>query len=265
MPDADRETIYLSAAGKPEWRCGGCPKTYLISGGTFIITQHLKGHGKESTSTREQQWKNQQITIDEAHAEAERNPNPKRRKLFHRVEGDSIDPNVLEILWVHVLVACSLALRLICLPSFRAFLQYLNPDVLAWLPTSHNTIREWVLRQYNNRKAFIQQKLQSAKSKIHISCDLWTSPNSLAILGIIAHYIDEDGKLQHSTLALKSIVGDHTGDHLAKELITVLDEWGFVSKLGYFIMDNAPNNDVMMRSLEHGISVPFKSSVHFAN
>jgi len=58
-------------------------------------------------------------------------------------------------------------------------------------------------------------------------------------------------------LALKSIIGDHTGDHLAKELITVLDEWGFVSKLSYFIMDNAPNNDVMMRSLEHGISHPY--------
>ncbi len=36
-------------------------------------------------------------------------------------------------------------------------------------------------------------------------------------------------------------------------MIEVLDEWGFVSKLGFFMMDNAPNNDTMMRALQRGI------------
>src|SRR6266487_5328499 len=97
------------------------------------------------------------------------------------------------------------------------------------------------------------QQIQSAWSKIHISCDLWTSPNSLAILGIIAHFIDEEGTLQHATLALKDIIGDHSGEHLAEAIIEVLDEWGFASKLGFFMMDNAPNNDTMMRALQRSI------------
>jgi len=122
MSNPDRETIYLNATGKLEWRCGGCPKVYLISGGTFVITQHLKTHGLEPTSNWEQQFRNQQITIDKAHTEVEQNPNQKRQKLFHCVKGNSLDPNVLEILWVYVLVACSLALQLICLSPFRAFL-----------------------------------------------------------------------------------------------------------------------------------------------
>jgi hypothetical protein len=38
-----------------------------------------------------------------------------------------------------------------------------------------------------------------------------------------------------------------------------------VSKLGYFIIDNVLNNDVIIRSLKHGILVSFKSFVYFAN
>jgi hypothetical protein len=34
--------------------------------------------------------------------------------------------------------------------------------------------------------------------------------------------------------------------------LKVVDEWGFASKLGYFVMDNAGNNDTMMRSLSLG-------------
>ncbi|KAI8412279.1 hypothetical protein FOFC_08909 [Fusarium oxysporum] len=34
---------------------------------------------------------------------------------------------------------------------------------------------------------------------------LYTSPNSLAILGVVAHYITEDGQLEHHVLALKDI------------------------------------------------------------
>jgi hypothetical protein len=102
-------------------------------------------------------------------------------------------------------------------------------------------------------------KLQAAKSKIHISCDLWTSPNSLTILGIIAHYVDEDGKLQRSNLALKSIIGDHTGEHLAEIILEVLEEWGIVSKLGFFMMDNAQSNNVMVRAIQKGIYTNFSS------
>jgi len=90
----------------------------------------------------------------------------------------------------------------------------LNSDINVWLPSSSTTIYAWVLRQFYDHKEDIKTKIQSARSKIHISCDLWTSPNSLAILGVIAHYISEDGTLQHCTLALKDIISEHTGKNL---------------------------------------------------
>ena len=71
----------------------------------------------------------------------------------------------------------------------------------------------WTLRMYGTKKGRKQQKLQSALSKIHFTVDLWTSPNSLAILRIIGHYKSESGVLQHSILALKKLDGAHSGEN----------------------------------------------------
>ncbi|OBS16749.1 hypothetical protein FPOA_27167 [Fusarium poae] len=72
-------------------------------------------------------------------------------------------------------------------------------------------------------------------------------------LGVVAHYVTEDGQLEHHVLALKDIDSEHDGSHLAVAILKVVDEWGFASKLGYFVMDNAGNNDTMMRSLSLGL------------
>jgi hypothetical protein len=45
--------------------------------------------------------------------------------------------------------------------------------------------------------------LEIFKTKNHISCVLWSLPNSLAILGVVAHYTTEDGEIQHALLEFK--------------------------------------------------------------
>jgi hypothetical protein len=125
----------------------------------------------------------------------------------------------------------------------------LNKQVDNWLPASHNIIREWVLRQYRIRKYIQIQRLQSALSNIHIMADLWSSPNQLPVLGIIAAYVCEDGKLETAVLALKVVEGAHEGENLSKYVMEVIIEWGIASKPGYFNMDNAPNNDVILRQI----------------
>lgn len=42
----------------------------------------------------------------------------------------------------------------------------------------------------------MKEDLQQAVSKIHFSFDLWTSPNHLALMGVVAHYINKSGKNQ---------------------------------------------------------------------
>ena len=94
--------------------------------------------------------------------------------------------------------------------EFRALLHYLNPEVDIWLPSHPATIREWTIHVYNTEKQRIKLEVQSALSKVHFTVDLWTSPNSLAIVGMIAHYIVDSGHLEHSVLALQELDGEHS-------------------------------------------------------
>jgi hypothetical protein len=58
--------------------------------------------------------------------------------------------------------------------------------------------------------------------------------------------------LETSLLALVEVFGAHEGETLAPYILKVVEEWGFASNLGYFVMDNASNNDTMMRYLSLG-------------
>jgi hypothetical protein len=48
------------------------------------------------------------------------------------------------------------------------------------------------LNQYKIEKERIQDRLHLARIKIHLSCDIRTSPSCLPILGVVAHYVSED-------------------------------------------------------------------------
>ncbi|KAI7763505.1 hypothetical protein LZL87_013897 [Fusarium oxysporum] len=187
------------------------------------------GHGLLKGAPRTAKVTTIRTIIEQARVAAEENPR-KRRRLNDQ-SGDSIEPDQLEALYVRFITACSLPFRLVECPEFRALLAYINNDIETWLPDTHDTVKTWIMRH----------------------CDLWTSPNSLAILGVVAYYVTEDGQLEHHVLALKDIDSEHDGSYLTVAILKVVNEWGFASKLGYFVMDNAGNNDTMMRSLSLGL------------
>jgi hypothetical protein len=63
----------------------------------------------------------------------------------------------------------------------------LNEDAKKLLAKDYSQVRQWVIRQYEGLKEFtIKTTLKKARTKIYISCDLWTSPNSIVILGVTA-------------------------------------------------------------------------------
>ena len=216
-----------------------------------MIQRHLlEKHKKTEKSSREDTSAKRQRSIEHA-LELSQNQSFKRRKLnTTNSDGNSLDGNHLEVLYIKFLTACHLPLRLVECPEFRDLLGYINDDVDTWLPSSHTTITHWVLRQFNSMKQQMKSRLHSACTDIHISCDLWTSPNCLPILGFIGHYISEDGQLESATLALVDIEGEHSGENLARYLQEVVEDWGIGSKLGYIQMDNAKSNDTMMREFE---------------
>ena len=83
------------------------------------------------------------------------------------------------------------------------------------------------------------------------------------MIGLIAQYIGEDGTLEKLLLALKEIIGRHTGDNMARYVMEAIDDYRIASKLGFFQMDNATNNDTLLGALSTGkaYSLPFLFSI----
>jgi len=134
--------------------------------------------------------------------------------------------------------------------EFYDLLYAIRPEAAEMLPASASTIRAWIVRSYDTERQMIQKSLGKSRSRIHFTTDLWTSPNHLALLGIVAHYTDENGRLNKALLALREIVGAHTGENQCRCFVDVVREYDIEDKIGYVMMDNASSNDTFMEHLE---------------
>uniref|UniRef100_A0A0D2YIA2 DUF659 domain-containing protein n=1 Tax=Fusarium oxysporum (strain Fo5176) TaxID=660025 RepID=A0A0D2YIA2_FUSOF len=99
---------------------------------------------------------------------------------------------------------------------------------------------------YKTKKDRVKQELSDALSKIHLRFDLWTSPNRHAVMAVMAHFLDRQGKHQSRLLALRRQLGCHSGENLAVTLGQVVREWKIEDRVGTVISDNASSNDTCL-------------------
>lgn len=89
MLDTDPQTIYLDSKGNRQWRCQHCSRKYMESGGTRIITHHLKNaHHITEKSAGEEQRERVVRSIELAMENARVSTGFKRRRI---AETDRID------------------------------------------------------------------------------------------------------------------------------------------------------------------------------
>jgi hypothetical protein len=127
----------------------------------------------------------------------------------------------------------------------------LGSNHLVNLVPTGDTIRTWILKEFNHRKQDIkQQLLEDAEGKIHLSFDLWTSDGTtMSIMAVVAHYLDKSFINRTRLIALRRLYGSHSGENMAKILISVIQEFEITKRLGYFMMDNDATNDTCLESL----------------
>lgn len=107
--------------------------------------------------------------------------------------------------------------------SFREFVEHIQPKYK--LPKCADTIRTWVVRNYQDQKKEVRTEIGTAITQIHLSIDGWTSPHqSMSVIGIVGHFTTERGSRLNPVLALKEIEGSHTGAALAEIVVKVVDE-----------------------------------------
>ena len=70
-----------------------------------------------------------------------------------------------------------------------------------------------------------------------------------SLVGITAHFLDASLKRRDFLLALPQRDGRHFGSEVAKDIRAVLEDFGILDKIGYFMGDNDDKNDTCIKDL----------------
>ncbi|KAJ3497215.1 hypothetical protein NLG97_g2069 [Lecanicillium saksenae] len=73
--------------------------------------------------------------------------------------------------------------------EYQALFMSINPDVESLLIESHSSIPIHIERSFRKHHVTVKNRLQTARSQIHYSIDLWTTPNRKSLLGICTEYV----------------------------------------------------------------------------
>jgi hypothetical protein len=94
-------------------------------------------------------------------------------------------------------------------------LKSLNELIEGHMVKNGDSIRDWMEAEFiKSKQLVIKEVLAKSRSKIHVSCNLWTSENGYALCGT-----------------------------------DTVESYGFVEKLGVFVGDNVDSNDTAWRAV----------------
>jgi hypothetical protein len=151
--------------------------------------------------------------------------------------------NTLDELLIEWVTSENLPFRVVESSCFQNIVLHLNPAFKGRLPSAM-VLRDRLDSLYKQAQGPVTELLATARGRIHVTFDGWTSRNRLSLLGINVFFIDVDWSHRKLLLGLPSIQGRHSGENLAEEVASVLADFGIdASRLGYFVLDIARNND----------------------
>ncbi|KJZ68294.1 hypothetical protein HIM_12315 [Hirsutella minnesotensis 3608] len=132
----------------------------------------------------------------------------------------------------------------------RQIFEYLNPSVATTnAHISHDTVRRRMLDLYAQQKARVVEHLRNTPGQIHIAIDGWRSRNRHALHGVVCFYVDQHGNQFKLVLGLPELKVAHSGDHVAEQILEIIDSFDIRDKVGYLTLDNAGNMDTAAESI----------------
>jgi hypothetical protein len=159
------------------------------------------------------------------------------------------DPPTYRALLTRLVVHLQLPFAVVKKAEFRDLVMYLQPLSERYLAQSPATIKSMVIDTYERARVALKAVIGQARSRVHISIDIWTSPPGIPILGICAHFLTSELQLKHAVIGLKFLPGHHTGEAQAAIVKKVMDEYEITQRWGVLVADNADNNDTACKVL----------------
>jgi hypothetical protein len=233
------ENVLRPAEG-PRWMCHLCH-----ADGNKVITYAIT----TTTHASRHLEKNHQLSEENRDPSRASSRTPSEAALESRGIQDSIDFPQFQKDVTDWITDMHISLSQFQFKRLRKIFISLNRSVAPHIPTSGNTIRNWIMAAFEKKRDEVKSQLALSRSEIHFSFDLWTSPNHLSIVGIIAHYFSSSGKAKDCLLGLKRVCGTHSGENMAQCIVPVLEHYELKNRIGYFVLDNISSNDLCVRAI----------------
>lgn len=90
-------------------------------------------------------------------------------------------------------------------PEYQVILYAVNLRAEEFLIQSGNTVVAHIELSYAIHRENIKAQLQAAKSQVHFSIDLWSSPHRKGFLGICGQWVDEHYEFREALLGLPNV------------------------------------------------------------
>jgi len=132
---------------------------------------------------------------------------------------------------------------------FQKLIELLNPDLAMLLPKTADSIRRMIKVLFTKQKSEVRELIVTSRHKICLAFDLWTSPNHLGMLGVVANW--SDGRtIKRALLAMPNVEGRHTGQNLAKAIRKIETDFSFApDRVVAHVVDYASNNGTTIEAL----------------
>lgn len=226
------------------------PNKYIYRHGTKNIKDHLEGQAHRVTEFGESESE-QSVYAQQLEA-----------SLARTFVADQFRELLLR--WIST---AHLPFSMVENEQFQAMMDYASPvlrcnDVL---PTTGATIRSLTMELFFLYQASIITLLSTCDALIHISFDLWTSPNKYSMLGIVSHFTDKSFQTKTVLLGMKRLFGPHSGANMGQLLIQAIKTYKIGDRLGFAVIDNAGDNDTALVSVQayfQGKNVTWSGPAH---
>lgn len=126
-----------------------------------------------------------------------------------------------------------------------------NPEAKRVLWKNHQSIADYIIAEYKALLPAVRVELANAQSRLYILFNGWTTPNNrYALTGIWVHHLNLRGRVVDYMLALLVQLSRHFGTNYAEVIGDVLADFHIIpERLGYFIIDNKPKNNITLEAL----------------
>jgi hypothetical protein len=249
------ESTYDTAGSKPRriWYCKEADCTQYSCLSTKAASHHLdKKHG---------------ISLEQRPSKVIKAIDGDLKNMFSQQElsntdntlRGAVDQATVHQTLLRLIVHHDLPLSTVEWPALHSFVFALNPMAAGCIWTTHQTTANHIATTFKKRQEQVKQLLQHSQSLIHLTTDTWHSPNFKELQAITAHFVDASNTRQKALLSLPELRNGHAGVEVATQIMTTLEAYGIIDKLGYITGDNHGANDTLCEALQEQLSTPWQA------